>query len=145
MEQKGIFSVARNALIPMDERARTLMGALKIGDRVLVNVHRPRWIEHHRLAFAVLNKIADAKGVSVDELLTWLKVATGRVDFVAMPNGKKVACPKSISFASMDQGEFQRFWDEAFRLISEHILPGVDLKTFEEVREIVASNKGIAK
>lgn len=137
MEATAIFSVTKNALLPLDDRARELMAKLKLGDKVLVKVHRPRYIEHHRLTMSVLNKIADAKGVPVETLLTWLQVAMGRVDFVKLPNGKVVASRQSIAFASMDQTEFQRWWDEAWRLISEHILPGVDQKVFDEITGIV--------
>lgn len=133
-----MFSVKNNAFVPADDRAREIMSALKIGDKVLLNVHKARWPEHHRLAFAVMQRIADAKGVPVETVLTWLKVATGRVDFIQMPNGKVVAAPQSISFSAMSQDDFQRFWDECWLHISERILPNVSKDEFEEIRSIVA-------
>lgn len=138
MNEKGTFTVGKNVLIPQDDRAHDILAKLKVGERVLTNVHKPRYIEHHRLAFAVLQKVAEAKGESVDTVLTWLKVCTGRVDFVQMPNGKVVTAPKSINFASMDQAEFSEFWKEAIQLICDHILPGCDEHTFDEIREMIA-------
>jgi hypothetical protein len=138
MEAKGLFGVTHNALLPMDGRAREIMGSLKIGDKVLVRVHKARNPEHHRLAFAVFQRIAEAKGVSVETVLTWLKVATGRIDFVAMPNGKMVVSPQSISFESMPQNEFQRFWEECWSVITEQLLPGLPEKEYEDIRALVS-------
>src|SRR5690606_12876374 len=120
-----------------DDHAHGIMSQLKIGDKVLINVHKARWPEHHRLAFAVMQRIAEAKDVPVETVLTWLKVSTGRVDFVEMPNGKIVAAPQSISFASMSQDEFRRFWDDCWKLIAEHILPDVSQEAFDEIRRII--------
>ena len=140
MEETGTFSVGKGVLLPLDDLARTLVGKLKVGDRVLVKMHRPRNPDHHRLAFAVLQKIAAAKGETVETILTWLKVATGRVDFVLLPSGKTVACPRSISFSAMSQGEFSRFWKEALPLITEHILPGLPEPEYEELRAMIAGD-----
>ena len=145
MEETGTFSVGKGVLLPLDDLARTLVGKLKVGDRVLVKVHRPRNPDHHRLAFAVLQRIAAAKGESVETVLTWLKVALGRVDFVLMPSGKSVACPRSISFSSMSQDEFQRFWNEALRLIFEHIMPGLPEPEYEELRAMIAGDAARAE
>lgn len=141
MEEIGTFSVGKGVLLPLDDLARGLVGKLKTGDRVLVKVHRPRNPDHHRLAFAVLQKIASAKGETVETVLTWLKVALGRVDFVMLPSGKTVACPQSISFSAMSQDEFQRFWNEALPLITEHILPGLTVPDYEEIRGIIGGDQ----
>ena len=140
MQETGIFTLAKNALLPGDDNARDILAKLKIGDRVLVKVHRARNPDHHRLAFAVLQKIAGAKGETVETILTWLKVATGRVDFVLLPSGKTVACPRSISFSAMSQDEFSRFWKEALPLITEHILPGLPEPEYEELRAMIAGD-----
>lgn len=140
MQETGVYTVGKNVLLPSDDNARGIMERLKVGDRVLVKVHRARNPAHHALAFAVLQRIAEAKGVPVETVLTWLKVGLGRVDFVQLPNGKTVACPQSISFAAMPQDEFQRFWNEAWPLITDHILPDLPQYEVDEIRAIVASD-----
>lgn len=137
MEGKALFSVARGALLPMDERGKDLMGELNVGDKVLVKVHRPRNPEHNALAHLVFGRIAKAIGQPMDVIKLWLKYETGRVDLVKMPNGKFMPNPRSLSFESMSQDEFQSFWDEAWPVIGEKIMPKIPEKDFQEIREIV--------
>lgn len=138
MQAKGVFSVSNNALIPVDERAREIMAGRKIGDKVLVHVHAARWPEHHRMAWAVFSLIGAAKGVPPEKVLLWLKVATGRVDFEKLPNGKVIPLPQSINFESMSQDEFQRFWDDCWSVITEQLLPDLPEHEYEQIRTIVA-------
>lgn len=140
MEAKGIFTAGSQALIAHDARARDIMLRLQPGDRVLVKVHKARNPEHHRLAFAVLSRISEASGVPAEAILYYLKEQTGKVDIVRLPNGRHVPCPKSIRFESMPQDEFQAFWNEAWLIISERLLPGIPEKDFNEIRAIVAGN-----
>jgi hypothetical protein len=138
MEAKGLFTVGKNVMLPMDTRARDIMATLKPGDRVLVKVHRARNPEHNALAHVVFDRIAKATGHSIDEVKLFLKAATGRVDFVRLPNGKVIAAPRSLKFESMSQDEFQQFWDECLPIICEQILPDLPKREFEELREIIA-------
>lgn len=145
MKGKGIWRVTEAGLVPADDEARECMAALKAGQRVFADVHRPRNIDHHRWFFALLHKIAEAKGETPETVLTWLKVAMGRVDFVRLPSGKVVAAPQSVAFASMDQREFARFTDEAVRLVCQHILPGVsDAALRAEVDEMLGNGRAAA-
>lgn len=139
MRAKGVFeaSALLPGLVPQDERAMKIMSELKPGQKVLVHVHRARWPEHHRLAFAVFSKIAEAKGVSVDTIVLWLKWELGWVDIVRMPNGKHIPAPRSIAFESMSQDEFAAWWREAWVVLNEKILPGLPAELFEEIRAIV--------
>lgn len=137
MEAKGVFTVGKNAMIPHDDRGREIMAALSTGDRVLVKVHRARNPEHHRLAWAVFQRIGNSVGEPAEKVLLWLKVATGRVDFERMPNGKVIGLPRSTKFESMSQGEFQEFWNDAWPVITEQILPGLPRAELDELRAIV--------
>jgi hypothetical protein len=138
MESRGIFTVGKNALIPGDARARDIMAGVSVGDRVLVKLHRPRYIEHHRLAYAVFQRIADAIGQPVDNVVLALKFHTGHVDLVKLPDGRHIAAPRSLNFASLSQDEFQSWWREALEIIKETILPGLPQREYEEIREIIA-------
>lgn len=138
MEAKAIFTVAKGALLPADDRAGSLISGSKIGDKVLVKVHRARNPEHNALAHVVFDRIAKAIGQPMDVVKLWLKWETGRVDLVKMPNGTFIANPRSLSFESMSQEEFQSFWNDAWPVIGEKIMPGLPEKEFAEIRAIVA-------
>lgn len=138
MESTALFTVGKGALLPKDDRAREMFrGGLSIGDKVLVKVHRARNVEHNALAHAVFDRIAKATGYSPEVIKLWLKRETGRVDLVKMPDGKYMPAPRSMKFESMSQDEFQAFWDEAWVIIGEQIMPHIPDKDFEEIRAIV--------
>ena len=140
MKATGTFTVGKGALLPHDARAREMWPRLKIGDRVLVKVHHARNPQHNELAHAVIDRIASAMGLPVDVIKLWLKWETGRVDLVALPNGKYIHSPRSLSFAAMSQDEFQEFWNEAWLVISEKIMPRIPLQDLEEIQAIVAGS-----
>jgi hypothetical protein len=137
MEAKGEFTVAKSAFVPKDERARAIMSSVSIGDRVLLKVHKARNPEHHGLAWKVFDKVGAAVGAPAEKVLLWLKVATGRVDFERMPNGKVVGVPHSIRFESMSQADFQAFWDDAWPVITEQICPGLPQHEIDDLIAIV--------
>ncbi len=144
MEGTGIFVAGKGVMLPQDERARNILGKLSPGDKVLVHVHKARWPEHNRLAWLFFTRVGEAIGKTPRQVATWLKVVTGRVDFIEMPNGKVVAAPQSISFESMGQDEFQRFWDEAVAIVCEHILPGTAPEAFDDIAALIAGKKAEA-
>jgi len=138
MKAKGTFSVGKGGvLIPHSEQAREIAGKLNVGDRVLVHVHKARWPEHHDLAWWVFRKVGNSIGEPAEKVLLWLKVATGRVDFERLPNGKLIPLPHSISFESMSQDEFQRFWDDCWPILTEQIVPNMPDEDYEELRRAV--------
>lgn len=137
MIAKGLFSAGKNVLLPADGRAHEIMGRLKPGDRMLLTVHRARNPEHNALAHVVFEKIGEAIGSPMEVVKLWLKWETGRVDLIRLPNGKHMPNPRSFSFESMSQDEFQAFWDEAWPIISEKVLPRLPRELFEELRSIV--------
>ena len=138
MESKALFLVTNGALLPADDRGRDMLKDLKMGDKVLVKVHRARNPEHNALAHVVFDRIAKAIGQPMDVVKLWLKWETGRVDLVKMPNGQHIPNPRSLKFESMSQDEFQSFWNDAWPIIGEKILPNIPEKDFQEIRDIFA-------
>lgn len=138
MEGTALFTVAKGALLPKDDRAEDMLkNKLNVGDKVLVKVHRARNPEHNALAHKVFDVIAKATGYSPEVIKLWLKNETGRVDLVKLPTGKYMPAPRSMKFESMTQDEFQAFWDEAWVIIGEQVMPHIPEKDFEEIRSIV--------
>lgn len=145
--RQGVFMHDDGRLVPVGDHSIGLLEGIKPGERVLVQIKRARWIEHHRLAFAVLQRLSDATGIPVEAILLWLKWETGYCDWVRLPDGRTVPSPRSISFESMDQGEFQTFWDVALEAIKDHMLAKLPARQFKEVRDLIAGERtgGIMK
>jgi hypothetical protein len=133
MYRKGL------SLVPADQLAEDDLAKLGTKKPVMVDVRQPRSLPMHRLLFALLRKVCEnCEGVSENALLSWLKVQLGHVDYMPLGLGRSYAAPASISFASMDQGAFQVFFDGAVDLICEQIIPGLDKPALlKEVQELV--------
>lgn len=138
MKARGLFTATRDGLLPADARAVTIMQEIGENKRALIHVHTARYPDHHRFAFAVLQKIGDAIGKPVEVVLLWIKHETGRCDYVRMPDGTTVLSPQSIAFESLDQKEFQDFWNDAMVVVKEKMLPHMDDKAYEELRDMLA-------
>lgn len=127
MELGILMRRTETGLGPADHDAAEALARLKPGDQVFVRVHRPRSISQHRMFFAMLARVAEATEFETAErLLAALKLAMGRYDLLRLPSGRVVPVPQSISFAAMAHDEFQRFMDDAVRLIVRDVLPGTD-------------------
>ena len=149
MKKKGVFigrdsaTVGDPYLVPDDARAREIARSI-VDKKALVWVHTARYPEHHRLAFAVMQKIADACGVPVEIVLLSLKYETGRFDWVELVDGTRISHPRSIAFESMDQADFQKFWDDSLEVLKDKWLPRLGNELFEEVREMISGKWGNA-
>jgi hypothetical protein len=146
MKTKGIFARGKDqngdpALYPCDKRATEICGELEPDKKALVWVHTARYPEHHRFAFAVMQKIADAIGVPVEAVLLSLKYETGRFDFIQLVDGSVIESPHSIKFESMDQAEFQKFWDDVLVVLTEKWMPKMRTDLYEEIRHMLAGER----
>ena len=89
-------------------RFRRTVDALAHGETLEFEWRAPRSPAHHRLFFAQIGNLFDSQEQfdCPDKLRQWLTVGAGYCDFVPGPNGRMVALPKSINWASMDEVEF---------------------------------------
>lgn len=129
-----------SGLSPIDEIGQEALRSIAIGDLIRVRMTKLRNPQHHRLFFALVNKVYENQDHyhNVEHFLTALKVALGHCDTVICKNGNTAYIPKSISFARMDQIEFDQFFNKAVDLICRDFLPGVksdDLR--REVLEMI--------
>lgn len=109
-------------LEPVDEAGTDALRKIKPGAVVRAEVTRPRNIHHHRKFFALLNTVwaATDSWPSPDDLLIELKVRLGVTrDVVITSTGELVKVVGSISFAKMDQGAFDLFYERALRELCE--------------------------
>ncbi len=110
--------------------------AIQEGKELLVTIRQPRHVEQHKLFFSVLGEIVRSGqwDGDVDSLLDYIKIGTGLVSTVIdQQTGKAYFVLKSISFASMDQTRFHRFFKRAEWFMAERM--GVDVgATIDEVK-----------
>jgi len=139
MQAKGIFKAEPPVrFVPEDERALEILEGLNDGDKVLMWVHKARYPEHHKLAWAVFQKIADATGQTAENIALWLKLETGRFDYVQLVDGRVIENPHSLKFESMSQADFQLFWNDALEIVKDKVLPGVDEAVFNDLRNMIS-------
>lgn len=139
---KAAFMKRSGALVPMDNDGREMMAAMKEGRHVMVAVHTPRNVRHHRLLFLLMEMLIDggAWGGSKDDLLDYLKIAARHVKTIIGADGKTYFVPRSIDFESMDQASFTRFFDRCLYVVCERLLPGQDWQALRE--EIATAAEG---
>lgn len=113
---------------------------LRVGDLVHADLTKPRNPRHHRLVFALLQKVLEnMDGLqTIEQLLTIIKIKLGRVDtLVDASSGKAYYVPQSIAFASMDQTEFSVLWRDLCRLVARDYFPGMDPDQVAELAEMM--------
>jgi len=107
-------------LAAVDDAAKEILRKIKLGKMVRCEITQPRNIQHHRKFFALLNTVWQAAGdwVTVDDLLIELKIKLGITkDVVVRESGEIVKIVGSISFAAMDQLEFEKFYERAVQTL----------------------------
>jgi hypothetical protein len=108
--------------VAADDATAASMRRFKMGKLVRAEVTTPRNLAHHKKFFALLNLVWSSAGdwPSVEDLLIELKVRLGLYrEVVIRASGEIVKVPGSISFAKMDQAEFDKFYDRAVRELCE--------------------------
>lgn len=125
---------------PADPEAQELFLAFKAGDVCRFRPRKMRNAGHHRKLFALIKMCVDnSDGWTTESLLDWVKLETGHFEpysFPTMP-GVVLRRPKSISFASMDQSEFEAFFSRAIDVLIKDAVPHISAK---ELRDAVEMN-----
>jgi hypothetical protein len=113
-------------LEPYDDSAVDALRRLKIGTIVRAEITKPRNIHFHRKFFAMLNLVWQSSGDwhSAEELLDALKYRMGYCEsreLVAKDTGEvfRYVRLKSISFAAMDDLQFESFYEQALHVLCE--------------------------
>ena len=109
-------------LVPTDDASRDALRPVKLGTVMRCKVSRMRNAAHHRKFFALLNTVWSGCGQwpTVDALLTDLKFRLRHTeDVLLVSTGEIVRIPKSISFAQMEQPEFDAFYQRALAELCE--------------------------
>jgi hypothetical protein len=105
----------------------------------------PRHGAHHRKLFALLALVADNSETydTTEKALVAIKLVTGYADPVIDPRtGDLTQVPQSIAYDSMDQDEFERFYQAAIDGVLRFILPGLDRATADQLLEQIVMGWG---
>lgn len=105
-------------LEPVDEAGTEALRKIKLGKVVRCEITQPRNVQHHRKFFALLTTVWNASGEwpSVEDLLIELKCRLGITrEVILRDSGEVVKVVGSISFAKMDQGQFDVFYEQSIR------------------------------
>lgn len=130
------------SFVPTDEvQADMARVSARAGKEIKITVTHPRNPRQHRLLFGLLKLVADNHPAfdRMDKVLLALKMATGHAE-CSVVNDTVVWTPKSISFAAMDQAEFNQFFEDALGAVTGWMLKGV---TREQVLDEVTQITGI--
>lgn len=118
-----------------DEAGADVLRKVKLGKVVRVEMTTPRNVAHHRKFFALLNLVWSSAGdwPSLEVLLDKLKINLGHYEqcgeIVDPETGeiRKAIKLKSISFAKMDQLQFEEFYERALHELCR-MAGGIDHK-----------------
>jgi len=112
---------------------------LKEGDFVRIETWKERNILLHRKYFAFLNTVIyflpeDSKFDklrNIDYLRKEIMLLIGEVDLHVSMDGTQHMTPKSLSFKSMDESEFERVYRESVTAALKYFLLDIELSDFE--------------
>ena len=127
-------------LIPMYDSDLDQKHRLRIGDNVLCTIKRPRNYEFHKKYFALLRlTVANLPHLiqqqmqifTEEDMLDCLKIDLGLFT-TRWHGGRQIVKTGSISFAKMDNIEFERFFSRSVDAILRIYLRGTDRQALIE-------------
>lgn len=119
---------------------RRRLETMKPGTWIRMEWARPRHGKHHRKFFALLQLVAENSETydTVEKALVAIKLVTGYCDPVIHPEtGELLPVPRSISYDSMEQDEFDKFYSAAIDGVLRHILPHLDEEKAERLIDMI--------
>lgn len=126
------------SLIPVDDEGKEALDGIGQGELVKVKITKARNLKHHKKFFSMLQLVFhnQERFPTLKHLLTAVKLEAGWYEDVPVDvRGVPHYIPKSISFAKMDQLEFDDFYMQSIAAVCR-LLPHLDADDLEQ--EVVA-------
>jgi hypothetical protein len=137
---KGFFRKNTfGALVPDDPEAQYLMTKVKIDAVVECEVKRIRNIGMHRKFFSLLKYAFDQmefddQRILFDDFRSQVIMLAGhKREVVSFSTGETRWEPKSISFSSMSQDDFEQLYDDTIEVLLRYVLKKYDRADIERV------------
>lgn len=132
-------------LVPLYDSDLELKKKLKVGTNVRCRITMPRNYEFHKKFFALLRLTYENLPLplvkkwnihSVDDMLRRFKRDLGYFTSYTGEDGSREIEYKSISFSSMDENEFEKFYNDCVNLVMYTYIRGIDREDLlEEVEQ----------
>ena len=132
-------------LVPLHDSDHDLKQRLKVGSTVRCRVSLPRNYRFHKKFFALVRLTFDNLPLplverwnvrSENDMLRRFKRDLGYFSSSVNENGEREIEYRSISFAAMDEQEFERFYDDCVNLVLYQYIPGINRQDLlEEVEK----------
>jgi len=133
------FTVANHALVPANTAAAQWMSVREIGEPIQVHALIDSEVKFRSFVFMALTKVADAAGMTLDQMRAKLQVETGRFQWLKIHNvSGPVMSVKSMNVMSMDHDELKEFWEDANNIIYQ-MLPTFAPEAAEEIEKLLRS------
>jgi hypothetical protein len=117
-----------SALVPVTEIDAEAIASIPEGKDVFVTPKHRRNPKHHRLAWALAEKLSEMCDFNDrEDAMDFLKIKARHIKMIMDPrSGHVEIVPKSISFASLDQQAFSRIFNRMVWVICNEIVPGLE-------------------
>ena len=147
MTEIVLTKAAGGALVPADQQAAEFIAKLKLGGSVKARVTRQRNPAFHRKFFALLNLGFEAwepaggeyKGEPVqknfEQFRNDVTVLAGFYDVTVTLKGETRLTAKSISFANMEQDDFDKLYNAVVNVLLARVLTKYTRDDLDEVIE----------
>lgn len=114
---KPVYSFIRkgNTLVPEMAYDLRALDGIANGQRVRIDIKEWRNLDRLKAYWSLLHEAVEATGRSIaaEKLHEVIKLETGLVDLVRLPNGMTVAIPASIALDKMSEPEFIAYFQSA--------------------------------
>jgi len=110
MADRAFYRRTLDGFAPASDEAQEFFAKTKLGQIVALDGKRPRNVKFHRLFFAMLRLISENSNphITEEQALYLAKVGAGCGQWIDTGR-REMFCPGSISFAAMDQTDFDAF------------------------------------
>jgi len=132
-------------LVAASQQDYELMKGWRLGEIIkFTKASKPRNGGHHRKAWALINFIFQnqKRYNEINDLMVEIKLKTGHYKEHITTKGKVIYVPKSISFASMSQDDFNVWYDKLINVALQHFCGDMDEYSLRRYAEGVIGYAG---
>jgi hypothetical protein len=118
---------------------------MKPGEYLRFEWAKPRHGKHHCKLFALLQLISENSETynTTKKALVAVKLVVGHFDLMVNPQTREIMqVPQSISYESMEQDEFDKFYSQAIDGVLQFILPQLDHNQADRLIDMIIQGWG---